>query len=175
MVIVWTQIHRSLRIPRNGRSQRGKKITSNKLLYYPIKRGKSITANEALTRMRSSRMRTGRSLPVCRSLLPGGRGVSAPGWGVCSGGLVCFPGGCLLWGCLLQGVSAPGGGSSGDVCSWGDVCSQECLLPGGVCSGGWYPSQHALRQTAPLWTESQTPVKTLPWPNFVDSVLFSSG
>ena len=51
------------------------------------------------------------------------------------GGGVCLP--------------APGGG---------------CLLPGGVCSGGWV-SQHALRQTP--WTESQTPVKTLPWPNFV--------
>ena len=39
------------------------------------------------------------------------------------------------------------------------------LLPGGcACAGG---SQHALRQTPPLWTESQTPVKTLPWPNFV--------
>ena len=32
----------------------------------------------------------------------------------------------------------------------------------GVCV-----SQHALRQTPPLLTESQTPVKTLPWPNFV--------
>ena len=35
-----------------------------------------------------------------------------------------------------------------------------CLLPRGV-------SQHALRQTPPPLTESQTPVKTLPWPNFV--------
>ena len=36
----------------------------------------------SMTRMHSSRMRTGRSLTVCRSLLPGGvcfRGVSAPG------------------------------------------------------------------------------------------------
>ena len=50
------------------------------------------------TRMHSSRMRTGRSLTVCRSLLPGG-GVSAAG-GVCSGG------------CLLPGVASllPGGG-----------------------------------------------------------------
>ena len=43
--------------------------------------------------------------------------------------------------------------------------------PGGVCSGGSAPgggvSQHALRHPPPLWTESQTPVKTLPLPNFV--------
>ena len=47
-------------------------------------------------------------------------------------------------GCLLPVVSAPSGG----------------LLPGVV-------SQHALRQTPPLLTESQMPVKTLPCPNFV--------
>ena len=58
------------------------------------------------TRMRSSRMRTGRSLTVCRSLLPGG-------------GLL--PGGCLFPGGSALGGSAPGG--------W-------CLLWGGVCSGG---------------------------------------
>ena len=58
------------------------------------------------------------------------------------------PGGVLSpGGCVCSGV----GGVSG---------------PGGVCSGG-VVSQHALRQTPPLWTESQTPVKTLPWPNFV--------
>ena len=83
------------------------------------------------------------------------RGVSALGGiclgGVCSGGLSA-PGGCLLQGgCLLRGVSAPEG----------------CLLPWGVCSRGMVVFQHALRQTPPLWTESQTPVKTLPWPNFV--------
>ena len=70
-----------------------------------------------LTRMHSSRMRTGRSLTVCRSLLPGG-------------------------GLLLGG-----------------------LLLGGSAWGGGYPSMHWGRP--PLWTESQTPVKTLPWPNFV--------
>ena len=46
------------------------------------------------------------------------------------------------------------------------------LPPGGVCSeeeGSAHSgvSQHALRQTPPPWTESQTPVKTLPRPNFV--------
>ena len=102
----------------------------------------SESANLFETRMHSSRMRTGRSLTVCRSLLPGGAG---PG-GVWSGG-----------------VSAPRGGllpEGGLVCSLGGVYSR------GVCSGGVVVSQHALRQNPP-WTESQTPVKTLPWPNFV--------
>ena len=76
-------------------------------------------------------MRTGRSLTVlCRSLLPGG-------------------------GCLLQGMSAPGGCVSA---SWG----------GWVSGPGGYPSVHWGRHPPPhLWTESQTPVKTLPWPNFI--------
>ena len=71
-------------------------------------------------------------------------------WGVCSQGDVCSRGG-LLW-----GVSGPRGLG---------------LLPGGVSSGGClvpgdgYPSMHWGRP--PLLTESQTPVKTLPWPNFV--------
>ena len=62
-------------------------------------------------------MRTGRSLTICCSLLPGG---------ACSGG-----GGACSW-----GVSAPGGSAPRGVCSGGDVCFQ----------GGWV-SQHALRQT----------------------------
>ena len=54
------------------------------------------------TRMHSSRMRTGRSLTVYRSLLPEGGGCLLGGcllrvWGVCSQG-----------GCLLPGVSAWG-------------------------------------------------------------------
>ena len=73
--------------------------------------------------------------------------------GVCSGGVSALE------------VSGPGGG----------------LVPGGVCSGGSVPGGSALggclvreggspcRSTPPPppWTESQTPVKTLPWPNFV--------
>ena len=74
--------------------------------------------------------------------------------GVCSGG-VSAPGGlirvvsdlgwCLLWGGLL-----PGG------LLWGG------LLWGGLLWGGWYTSMHWGRP--PLWTEWQTGVKILPWP-----------
>ena len=57
--------------------------------------------------------------------------------------------------------------------SRGGVCPRgECLLPGGClvlggfCSGGWV-SQHAQRQTPLPPVDRQTPVKILPWPNFV--------
>ena len=122
-----------------------------------------------LTRMHSSRMRAGHSLTVCRSLLPGG--YLLPGGGSAPGGLSA-PKGSLLRG----GVSAPGGCLHlGGVCSWGVSAPWGCVCPRGVCSRGMSApggvggvvSQHALRQTAPLWTESQTPVKTLPWPNFI--------
>ena len=66
------------------------------------------------TRMHSSRMRTGRSLTVCWSLLPGGGGVWS-GEGVVLGG-VCGPGGWSrgVWsgGVWSWGVSLPGGGVS---------------------------------------------------------------
>ena len=97
------------------------------------------------------------------------------GGGVCSGGSVCSRGvsaggclllggrGCLLWGVSALGVSAPRGVSA----------TRGCLLQGGVCSqgeclllGGMYPSMHWGRHPH-LLTKSQTPVKTLPWPNFV--------
>ena len=65
--------------------------------------------------MHSSRMRTGRSLTVCWSVLPGGK-------------------------YLVQG-----GGWSGEVRSQGDVslpggvCSGGCLVPGGgLVPGGWF-------------------------------------
>ena len=76
--------------------------------------------------MHSSRMRTGRSLTVCRNLLPGG--------GVCSGG-------CLLQGVSALGVSAPRGMSVPGVSAPRGVCSQGVSAPRGVVS------QHALRQT----------------------------
>ena len=131
--------------------------------------------------MHSSRMLTGRSWTVCRSLLPGGgpgpggvclvRGVSAPGgaWsgggGVVVSGLgggVCSQGGSAPrggWGLLPGGVPGPGGmvvsGPGGGVCSGG----------GAAPRGG---SQYALRQTPlPPPLDRQTPVKILPWPNFV--------
>ena len=119
-----------------------------------------------LTRMHSSR-NVYRPLIDCM-LESASRGGSGPG-GVCSqGGLVrsrgsalggSGPGGCLLLGgSALGGSLVPGGWGalvqSRGVCSWGGSA------PRGV-------SQHALRQNPPLWTESQTPVKTLPWPNYV--------
>ena len=83
-------------------------------------------------------------------------GVSAPGGsglgGASGPGGVCSGGGYLVCGDLVWGVSAPGG-----------VSGPGGLLPGGW---GWYRSMHWGRPP-PLWTESQTPVKTLPWPNFV--------
>ena len=105
------------------------------------------------------------------------QGVSAPG-GVCSGGCLLLegvcpggsaPGGCLLWG-LPGGVSAPGVCLlPGGVCSrgvsalgvsapGGGVCSRVCVC---VSASGGCVSQHALRQTPRLWTESQTPVKNI--------------
>ena len=47
-------------------------------------------------------------------------------------------------------------------CSGGRVSG-----PGAGRGGGLVVSQHALRQTPPLRTESQTPVKILACPNFV--------
>ena len=101
--------------------------------------------------MRSSRMRTGRSLTVCRSLLPG-RGVSALGGCLLRG--VSAPGGVCSRGCLLRGVSAPGGVCSGgcllrgvSVPGWVSA-PRGCLLQG-VSAQGDVVSQHALRQTPP--------------------------
>ena len=62
------------------------------------------------TRMHSSRMRTGRSLTVCWSLLRGGcllPGGSAPGGSA--------PGGCLLGGCMTRGVCSRGKSSASDT------------------------------------------------------------
>ena len=89
-----------------------------------------------LTRMHSSRMRTGRSLTVCCSVLPGGGSPwSGGGWGGVPG-----PGGVLL---------GPGGVS---------------LVPGGgVClvwGGSAWSRGGVLRRTPPPLTESQTRVKT---------------
>ena len=128
-------------------------------------------------------MRTSRSLTVCRSLLPGV--VSAQGGGRSAPRGVSALGGVCSWGCVCSGgVSALGVSAVGGVCSRGCVCSGGSApggvsalgvsapgggsAPRGVCSRGrvWYPSMHWGRHP-PLWTESHTPVKTLPWPNFV--------
>ena len=117
--------------------------------------------------MHSSRMRTGRSLTVYRSLLLWGGvcswGVSAPGgYLLLGGGGVSAPGGCLLLGlsalggCLLWGVSAPGA-----VCSGGGVSALGgCLVPGGVCSGGSAPGGVSAPRGVsgiPICTETDTP------------------
>ena len=76
---------------------------------------------------------------------------------------VCFRGGGVV--CLVQGgVSGPGG-------------RVVCLVRGGVSGlGGGVPgpggkggcvSQNAMRQTPLPPVDRQTPVKILPWPNFV--------
>ena len=101
-------------------------------------------------RMHSSRMRTGRSLTVCCSLVsgPGGGGGLVRG-GVWPGGM-SGPGGCVCSGGVWSRgvVSAPEGGVwSRGVCLPQGVCSGGCLLRGGlvlggVSSGGVYPSMH---------------------------------
>ena len=97
--------------------------------------------------------------------------VSAPRGGVPgAGGFMLLggvpgPGGCLVQGGAWSGGSAPEG-----VCLVrGGVCSGGCAWSGGCLLWGGLASQHALRQTPspPPRTESQTPVKTLLWPNFV--------
>ena len=79
-----------------------------------------------MTRMHSSRMRTGRSLTVCCSVLPEGGGVClVPGGFSLVLGEGCLPGG-GGWlpgrgggGCLVQGGWLPGPGGGG------------CLVRGG--------------------------------------------
>ena len=135
------------------------------------------------TRMHSSRMRTGRSLTICWSLLGGvgGRGVCSQGvtWSRV-GGVSTSWGGAWSGGCLLPGGLLPGLGGcllQGGVCSWGGGAWSGgsplggCLFPGGclvrgdLLQGG-YPSMHWGRHPSPP-VDRHTPVKILPWPNFV--------
>ena len=100
------------------------------------------------TRMHSSRMRTGRLFTVCWSILP---------WGVVGSGGVWSGGG--------SGLRAGGSGAGGGVwCRGGLVSGRSGPGGGGLVPGGGI-SQHALRQTPSV--DRQTPVKILPWPNFV--------
>ena len=84
-------------------------------------------------------MRTGHSLTVCQSLLPG------------RGGGVCLRGG-LLW-----GVSALGGVCSGEVSApGGSAPGGGVSAPGGFCSGGWL-----LPGGIPACTEADPPVNRM--------------
>ena len=104
--------------------------------------------------MHSSRMRTGRSLTVCLSLLPGG--VSDPG-GVSSKGGVCSQGG------VCSGEVSDLGGvcSKGGVCSQGGVCSGEVSAPGGCLLWGgfllWGVSAQGGCGGIPACTEADNP------------------
>ena len=107
---------------------------------------------------------------------------------------VCFPGGdrgvstlggyqlrgCLLpGGCLLQGMSGLGGVCSGGCLLWGrGVCSQGvsglggCLLQGGLLLGGCLlpggvDIPVCTEADTPPPVDRHTPVKILPWPNFL--------
>ena len=90
------------------------------------------------------------------------------------GGGVLSPGGCLVWGVWSQGGvcsggSGPGGSALGGS-GPGGCPLQGVSGPRGVSApvvGGLLRGVSAHEADTPLWTESQTPVKTLPWPNFV--------
>ena len=86
--------------------------------------------------------------PYAGVCFPGGSALG----GVCSGG-------CLVWG---EGGSAPGGGG------WRGGGWREGGRGMGVLGrGGGWVSQHALRQTPLPPVDRHTPMKILPWPNFV--------
>ena len=80
-------------------------------------------------------MRTGRSLTVSWSLLPGR--VSALGvGGVCSWWRLLPGGVCSGWCLLPGGMSALGGVCSQGCLLWGVSAPEGCLLPGGVSALG---------------------------------------
>ena len=103
------------------------------------------------TRMHSSRMCTGRSLTVYRSLL---RGVSALG-GVSSGGVCLLLGG----GICSREVSPPRGCLlPGGACSWGGgICSWEVSAVGGGDCLLWGEGVSAPGVSAPRGGEADTP------------------
>ena len=52
--------------------------------------------------------------------------------------------------------------------NWGVAATRGCLVLGGPGLGGGAVSQHAGEaEQPPCELESYTPVKTLPWPNFI--------
>ena len=116
------------------------KVTS---LYFRIKphvcimpQMKMMDKDTEITRLHSSRMRTAGALTVSHRMLAGGEGCLL--WGVSAPG-GCLPRGGLLRGCLLPGGVCSRGGLllGGCVCSGGvsaprgSVCSGGCLLPRG--------------------------------------------
>ena len=133
-------------------------------------------------------MRTVRSLPY------GGRGgaVSVQGisvqgglclgvsvqLGLCPGGAFCpgafCPGGSLsrgssVWRLSVWGVSVQGALCPGDLCPEGSLsrgASVWRVSVGGLGPGGSLSRGVSLTET-PLWTESQTCVKTVPCHNFI--------
>ena len=110
-------------------------------------------ATALLTRMLSSRMRTGHSLTVCGGGLPAG-GVSLLGGLLARGEGVFLLGGLLAWGSPCWGTSLPGG----SPCRGGSPCWGVSLL-GGLLAGVSLPGGSPC-QRPPLCTESQTRVKT---------------
>ena len=117
----------------------------------------SLEQKKSSTRMHSSRMRTGRSLTVCR------RGSPCQGGSPCPGG-VSLPGGLLArgvlpargvllprgspWGGLLaRGVSLPGGGPP----CWGGLLARGSPCQGGLPAGGGLPARGvSLPETPPV-------------------------
>ena len=124
-----------------------------------LKNWGKLEENETITKLHSSRMRTARTLTVSPSMFRHGEGgclLWGRGVGVCSRGVGCLlrgvsaPGGVCSWGCLLPGVSAPGVSTPRESALGGcllggcllqgsaprGVCSRGYLLWEGVCSGG---------------------------------------
>ena len=109
---------------------------------------------------------------LCQREVPPSRGVSLPGgaslWGSPCQGVPPSGGVSLPGGCLLRGVSLPG-----DASFLGGLLAGGVLLGGSPCQGV-PPSQGVAsfwggvslqgrshcRENPPLWTESQTRVKT---------------
>ena len=114
------------------------KSGGGKLLFWP-----NFSKNCIKTRMHSSRMRTGHSLTVFRSLLLLGGVLSPRGCTYSREGVYLVPGG--VWsqggmsspgGCLVPGASLVLGGAClvpGGACL---VPGGACLVPGGVSGGG---------------------------------------
>ena len=92
-----------------------------------------------------------------RACLPVGEGSPCHGGSSWQGGSPWQRGVSLLGGVLPAGVSP---------CQGGPPCWGVLPARGSPCRGVLPARGGSLLETPP-WTESQTPVKTSPWPNFV--------